>query len=207
MGLFGRKKKEEPEMSPLPTVDTLHKEHGLEAEIKWEMPHHENPIPEIMHSDIMPKIPPAKEMPELPPLPDLDRQYPQPRQSRPAVQQQEPVMQPERPVFAPLFVNIDRYRNILNALGYMRTSLIMIRNSFATLNELEKARNETLKLIQEAIEKLDKKLATLDSELIRPAGYHSDTSPEYQDVETVQATVADLKGQIEQLKSELEREA
>jgi hypothetical protein len=40
---------------------------------------------------------------------------------------------------------------------------------------------------------------------VRPSGYHEIVeTPEYQDVETVEATIADLRGQIEQLKTELE---
>ncbi len=114
----------------------------------------------------------------------------------------------DRPTFAPLFVKIDRYRQILNTLGYLKTAMIMIKNSFVTLNELERARLETSSLIKEALEKIDKKISALDTELIRPAGFHDTAQSEkleYQDVETVEATVADLKGQIDQLKAELDR--
>ncbi len=115
------------------------------------------------------------------------------------------VKEPERPSFAPLFVKIDRYRQILNAIGYLKTTMIMIKNSLMTLNELDKARDETFKLIQDAVEKLEGRLSILDQELIRPTGYHEIAEkPEYQDVETVEATIADLKGQIEQLRVELQ---
>jgi hypothetical protein len=113
--------------------------------------------------------------------------------------------EPERPAFAPLFVKIDRYRQILNSIGYLKTTMIMIKNSLMTLNELDRAREETFKLIQDAVGKLEGRLSTLDQELIRPSGYHEiNEKPEYQDVETVEATVADLKGQIEQLRAELQ---
>jgi phage shock protein A len=85
------------------------------------------------------------------------------------------------------------------------------------LSELDKARDETFKVVQEAIGKLEGRLNSLDQELVRPSGLQErpatpsyDTvieRPEYQDVETVEATIADLKGQIEQLKSELENVA
>lgn len=113
--------------------------------------------------------------------------------------------EPERPAFAPLFVKIDRYRSILNSLGYLKTALVMVKNSFATLNELERARNQTLDVIQKALEKIEKKISSLDIELVRPAGFHEPTEAiEYHDVETIEATIADLKGQIDQLKAELE---
>jgi len=120
----------------------------------------------------------------------------------------------ERPSFAPLFVKIDRYRQILNAIGNLKTTMIMLKNSLITLNELDKARGETFKVVQDAIGKLEGRLNSLDQELVRPSGLQERPAapsydmaierPEYQDVETVEATIADLKGQIEQLKSELE---
>ena len=186
--IFGRKKNVETpppveDIPPLPTLETLHQEnYGTRQNAQ----------------KVTPQLP-VNTNPSQPPktLPFAKIQEPQKIMPERKVEK-------ERPVFAPLFVKIDRYRNILNSLGQLRTSIVMIRNSFATLNELEKARFETLKLIEEAVGRVENKLSALDSELIRPAGYHSEVSPEYQDVETVQATVADLKGQIDQLKSQLE---
>jgi hypothetical protein len=116
-----------------------------------------------------------------------------------------PIRESERPSFAPLFIKIDRYRQILNSIGNLKTAMIMIKNSLVTVIELDKARDETFKLIQDAMEKMEKRLSMLDQELIRPSGYHEFAENlEYHDVETIGATVADLRGQIEQLKSELE---
>lgn len=150
---------------------------------------------------------------ETPPLPTIEKIMPTekiiPLPPKPVEKVEKPKeIKPEReaekPMFAPLFVKIDRYRQILNAIGYLKTTMVMIRNSLLTLNELDKAREETMKVIQEALEKTEKKMGELDAELVRPAGYHELEKPEYQDVETVEATIADLKGQIEQLKSEVQ---
>lgn len=109
----------------------------------------------------------------------------------------------EKPVFAPLFVKLDRYRKILNTIAQLKTTLLMVKNSFIALNELEKVRIENMKLIQEALNKVEKRILDLDTELIRPSGLHEEI-PEYGDVQAISATIADLKGQIEQLKAELE---
>ena len=132
--------------------------------------------------------------------------------AKPEVQRVETETQVNRPAFAPLFVKIDRYRQMLTVLGSLKTAMMIVKNSFTTLGELEKAREETYTLIKETVEKVDKKIIDLDAELIRPAGFHDavNTATEnlaYQDVQTVEATIADLKGQIDQLKSELERMA
>ena len=203
MGLFGKKKMDEPppppheEIPPLPTLESLHEEHGMHQVQQQKIP--QNPQPQQAPRYNLPQTPkPFTTMPkQQAPLPIIQKQE--------TVQPQTIIVKEERPAFAPLFVKIDRYRNILNALGQLRTSVIMIKNSFSTLNELEKARFETLKLIEDAVGKVEGKLSALDSELLRPSGHHPETTPEYHDVQTVHATIADLKGQIDQLKTELEQ--
>jgi hypothetical protein len=115
--------------------------------------------------------------------------------------------EPERPMFAPLFVKLDRYRQILNSIAYLKNTIVMMKNSMMTLSELDRARNETMGIIQKTLDKIEKKMNDLDSELVRPAGYNSGygevEKQEYNEVETVGITIADLKSQIEQLKSEV----
>lgn len=192
MGLFGRKNKVEPppieDMPPLPTIDTLHQEGGVA--------HNEMPRPQLLAMNLN-TVPNTHQMQK-----PQQMARPMPKEM-PVMKKQEPST--DRPAFAPLFVKIDRYRNILSAMGQIRTSIAMIRNSFATLNELEKARLETLKLIEEAVNKVEAKILSLDSEMLRPTGALPEAMPEYHDVETVQATVADLQGQIKEMKSELDR--
>lgn len=128
--------------------------------------------------------------------------------SQPPQQRWEPQPEPEvaQPGYAPLFVKIDKYRNILTMLGTIKSSIGLLRNSFATLNELDKARQQNMVIIQSALEKINKKLENLDTELIRPTGFNTNTSPEdYQDAHNVEATISDLKGQLAQLKSDLQQ--
>lgn len=119
---------------------------------------------------------------------------------------QEPQQEVAQPAYAPLFVKIDRYRNIISSLGSIKAAMGLVKNSFSALSELDKARVQTMGLIRDALEKIEKKMDSLDNELVRPTGFNTLSAPEeYQDVHNVQATVADLKGQIQQLKGELQR--
>jgi DNA-binding ferritin-like protein len=109
-------------------------------------------------------------------------------------------------VFAPLFVKIDRYRNIISSVASLRTTAVVVKNTLAVMNELEKTKQQTTTLMKEAIEKLEKRLHSLDAELIRPAGLNTQAPTEvYQEVHGVEATLADLKSQIQQLKNELQQ--
>ncbi|TAL46742.1 hypothetical protein EPN87_04530 [archaeon] len=137
-------------------------------------------------------------------------QLPQPNitvQARPQpqpqpVQHEEHVEEPRS--FAPLFVKLDKYKGLLSAMGYLKTNLVMLRSSLAILKDLDKLRDENLKIVEEGMEKMDKKLATLDSEFLRPSGFREEAHHDVKDVESLEGTIADLKGQIDQLKSELE---
>lgn len=132
-----------------------------------------------------------------------EEDWPQPAASSWTQPPQEEMAQP---TYAPLFVKIDRYRNILSALGSIKAAMGLIKNSFGALNELDKARIQTMGLIRDALDKVEKKMDALDHELVRPTGFNTQATPEeYQDVHNVTATVADLKGQIQQLKSELQQ--
>ena len=145
-----------------------------------------------------------RELPaELPPLSLLD-QLPlamEPPKSPPPVIRNEP----EKPTVAPLFVKMDRYRQILTTIGNLKTALMIVKNSLATLRQIEKVRDDTFNIVSDIIEKMDDRLIDLDNNLLRPAGFHESEqgSPEQQDIRSIEATVADLQGQIEQLKSEL----
>jgi chromosome segregation ATPase len=119
----------------------------------------------------------------------------------------EPEPEMMQPASAPLFVKIDRYRNILSDLGSIKAAIGMLRTSFGALNELERARQQTMGVIQAALEKVDKRLGALDTNLVKPTGFTSQTGPQEQigEVHNVEGTIADLRGQIQQLKSELQQ--
>lgn len=108
----------------------------------------------------------------------------------------------EKPMIAPLFIKLDRYRQILSHLQELRRTLGSIKNAFSILNELDRLRYENMKSLQGTIELVDKKLADLDSEFLRPAGFQEEVpSEEY--VEGLETELDDLKNQVNELKSEL----
>jgi chromosome segregation ATPase len=110
----------------------------------------------------------------------------------------------ERPAFAPLFIKLDRYKQILNSITELKTTLVMIKNSLSVLNELEKLKSDNLKMIEKAIERFDKRISALDSEFLRPSGYHEELPEELYGIESLEATLTGLRDQVNHLKAELE---
>jgi chromosome segregation ATPase len=115
----------------------------------------------------------------------------------------EPKVEKEKPDFAPLFVRINKYRQILQTMNYLKTTVNATKSTLSVLKELDKMRRENLKILEGAIDKVNQRLMTLDSNFMRPSGYVENV-PEFRDVESLGPTLEELKGQIDQLKSQIE---
>jgi archaellum component FlaC len=104
--------------------------------------------------------------------------------------------------FSPLFIKIEKYKQILNAMNYLKNTVMMVKNTYAVHTELEKLRAENLDILKDAIDKLDKKLLTLDSEFMRPSGYVEHMA-ELHDVHSIATAINDLRSQVEELRQDL----
>ena len=178
--LFGKKKeqKQVAEEQSHPAVDDLMKRISMLESMPANAP--------VMQAKAAPEGMPTKVF------------LPQPTEPQPT----EPELEEEqRPSFAPLFVKIDRYRQILNTMNYLKNTMMLVKNNFAILSELERLREENLRLIESTLERMEKKVVSLDSQFMRPSGF---VEEDVQDVGALDATVADLSGQIEDLKAQLQ---
>ena len=124
----------------------------------------------------------------------------------PMVEQLAPKVleEPKRPTFAPLFVKIDKYRSVLNSINDLKTTVMMIKNALGMQKQIEGLRDENRKLLELAINKIDKRILALDSEFLRPQGYEEEFPPPAYETSGLEGVVDDLKKQIEGLKSELQ---
>jgi len=180
--LFGKKKEQKQvEEQAHPAVDDLMKRISALENIPEAAPSAQIARPIPMMQSAMPEQMPTKVI-----LP------------QPARQEQEE----EKPSFAPLFVKIDRYRQILSTINNLRNTLMLLKNNFMILNELEKLKEDNMSLIKETLEKMEKRMSSLDTQFMRPSGFMEDTE-NVQDLGT-DATLADLSGQVEDLRAQLQ---
>jgi len=103
-----------------------------------------------------------------------------------------------------LFVKLDKYKQLLSNLIQVKSSIAILKNNLIVFNELDKLRNENMKLVQENLEKVEKKIADLDAALLKPSGFREEFIPQMEEVASIEATIADLKSQMAQLRGELE---
>lgn len=109
----------------------------------------------------------------------------------------------KEPTAAPLFVKLERYKNILNAISEIKMTMLKIKNALAILSDLDNLRSENLKMIKDATEVMEKRIASLDEEFLKPSGLQEKLPPEVY-AEGLEDVLTNLKAQVNQLKSELQ---
>lgn len=135
-------------------------------------------------------------------LPKFEETLPKHEEIKPVVKKEvKPV---EKPMEPPLFIKLDRYREVISNLTQLKTLVVVVKNSLSTLSQLEKARTDTIEVIKKTLDKINEKLSALDNELVKPTGFTAAPTPEYHEIQSVETSIASLRGQIEQLKAELQ---
>ena len=105
--------------------------------------------------------------------------------------------------FAPLFVKVEKYREIVGALQEIRGFVANIKKLFGVVSELETARGEAIRLMRVAVERFDRAVVDIDQALLRPIGFEEFPKGEME-IKHVEKSLSDLHRQIEGLRKEVE---
>ena len=105
----------------------------------------------------------------------------------------------QRESTAPLFVKVDKYREVLTHVQEMKIFISGIKQLFGLLNELEAVRSDALKIFRATMQRLENSIAEMDSELLKPRGLNlSDISGE-KDMMHIEDSLSDLPKQLMEL--------
>jgi hypothetical protein len=127
-----------------------------------------------------------------------------PEEFKELIEKPEPVKEEiVKPTVAPLFVKLERYGNILEAINEIKMTVLKIKNALTILSDLDNLRNENLKLIKDATDAMESRVGLLDSEFLKPSGLEEKLPPEVY-AEGLEDVLDNLKTQVGQLKAELE---
>ena len=74
---------------------------------------------------------------------------------------------PERPKFAPLFIKIERYQEVLRSIGSMKLVLASLRELLMLRKELERIKADSDSLLEKNIKEIEAVTGRLDAELRR----------------------------------------
>jgi len=106
--------------------------------------------------------------------------------------------------FAPLFVKVEKYREALAAIAEIKMFISGLKQLFAVINELEALRSDANKIMRATIQRLEKSIIEIDTELLRPKGFEMDFPTGEIEVHQIEDSLTELQKQIASLKRELE---
>jgi hypothetical protein len=115
----------------------------------------------------------------------------------------EVVEKPKEEKSIPLFVKLDKYKSILGIINDIKSILFFVKNSLLVQKQIESLLEENKKVLEEAIQKMDEKIAMLERELIKPGLYEARKEEAREESKDLDNTLEELKKQIESLKEDL----
>ena len=109
----------------------------------------------------------------------------------------------ERETGAPLFVKVDKYRDIIKSVQEMKLFVASTKQVFTALHEIESLRSDTLNVLRATIQRLERSITEIDTELVRPHGV-SVAAEESVEVTHIESSLNDLQKQLLDLKRDLQ---
>jgi regulator of replication initiation timing len=103
----------------------------------------------------------------------------------------------------PLFVKLDKYKLILDIINDTKSILFFAKNTLNIQKQIERLLDENKKVLEDAILKIDEKIALLEKELTKPGVYEIKKEKVFEESKDLDKTLEELKSQIENLKEDL----
>ena len=108
----------------------------------------------------------------------------------------------ERETGAPLFVKVDKYRDLIKSIQELKLYVASTKQVFTVLHETESLRADTLNILRATLQRLERGIIEIDTELLRPYGAGEVT--ESAEVTHIETSLTDLQKQLLELKRELQ---
>jgi hypothetical protein len=127
------------------------------------------------------------------------------------ISQIKPEHRPEEIIAStPLFVKVERYKDILNNINEIKTLLSGIQNILSVLEEIEQLRLEGINTLRITIQRLEKNVTKLDLGFTKP----SDTSiekvkaelkPKTLEAKEMEDSLMEIYNQLNAMRAEIEK--
>jgi len=110
----------------------------------------------------------------------------------------------ETPKIAPIFVRVDKYKEILSHLQELKTTIKNLEGALAVRKAVHKINAESDEVIEKALQKFTESTSLFGREFVTPRGAeHFAKGSEKEDV--VDGTISQISDEITKLKQELEK--
>ncbi len=173
-----------PHMPKLPAIDSLfdHKEHHKEVPMKRSSPQPIQPPMDSSPFELPGEVPmnPPRASPTTPPSTKGGSSDPG----------------------APLFVKVDKYKDIITTIHELKLFLSGTKQLFSLLHEIDSVRSDAISILRATIQRLERSLVEMDSELLRPKGVDM-IQQDHGEASHIESSLNDLQKQLMDLKREL----
>ena len=135
---------------------------------------------------------PSKDMREIKNIMDMPEEH-----------EEMPLPVVERETGAPLFVKVDKYRDIIKTIQELKLFVSSTKQVFIVLQEADNLRADAINVLRATVQRLERSILEIDSELLRPHGVGiSDTKSS--EVGHLESSLEELQKQLMDLKRELQ---
>lgn len=115
----------------------------------------------------------------------------------------EPIPARERETGAPLFVKVDKYRDIIKNVQEIKLFVASTKQVFGILHDVESLRADTLNVLRATLQRIERSMLEIDTELLRPYGA-SVAEAESGEAGHIESSLGELQRQLLELKRELQ---
>jgi len=111
---------------------------------------------------------------------------------------------PQPAVSPPVFVKVDRYRELLDDIQKLRSYSLGLRDALDAMNEIEKEFKAAMTLTNKVLDKVNIIISSLDMKLLKKTGVSHGEEPKIKPPEEVEGYLRGIYDQVEKLKAELQ---
>lgn len=116
-----------------------------------------------------------------------------------------PAGEPQEEQSAPLFVKVEKYREVVSNIQEMKLFVAGVKDIFSILQEIEHIRGEALNVMKVTVQRLEKSVVEMDAELLRPRGVNISPFPHgEEEARHIESSLSELQKQLIELKHELQ---
>jgi hypothetical protein len=118
----------------------------------------------------------------------------------------KPMFATQGPAMAspPVFVKVDRYRELLEDIQKLRSYSLGMRDALDAMSEIEKELKTAMNLTNKVLDKVNLIISSLDMKLLRKTGMAQEEEPGVKPPEEVESYIKGIYDQVERLKGELQ---
>ncbi len=104
----------------------------------------------------------------------------------------------------PVFVKVDRYRELLQDIQKLRSYSLGLRDALDAMSEIEKEFKTAMELTNKVLDKVNIIISSLDMKLLKKTGVSHDDDSDIKPPAEVESYLKGIYDQVEKLKSELQ---